>query len=57
LAREVAVTLRPRKIVYVTTDLFVGGGAESMLARMLTAGPRLADEITIVSLLSGDSCG
>jgi glycosyltransferase involved in cell wall biosynthesis len=55
LAREVGVTLRPRKIVYVTTDLFVGGGAESMLARMVTAGPRLADEITIVSLLPGDS--
>jgi len=55
LAREVGVTLRPRKIVYVTTDLFVGGGAESMLVRMVTAGPRLADEITIVSLLPGDS--
>jgi len=49
------VTLQPRKIVYVTTDLFVGGGAESMLARMVTGSPRLADEITIVSLLSGDS--
>jgi hypothetical protein len=51
----VGVTLRPRKIVYVTTDLFVGGGAENMLVRMVTAGPRLADEITIVSLLPGDS--
>jgi glycosyltransferase involved in cell wall biosynthesis len=55
VAREVGVTLRPRKIVYVTTDLFVGGGAESMLTRMVTAGPRLADEVTIVSLLPGDS--
>jgi glycosyltransferase involved in cell wall biosynthesis len=44
-----------RKIVFVTTDLFIGGGAESMLVRMVTATPRLADEITIVSLLPGDS--
>jgi glycosyltransferase involved in cell wall biosynthesis len=53
LAREVGVT--HRKIIYVTTDLFIGGGAESMLVRMVTATPRLADEITIVSLLPGDS--
>jgi glycosyltransferase involved in cell wall biosynthesis len=44
--------MRPRKILYVTTDLFVGG-AEGMLARMVTAEPRLADEITVVSLLPG----
>ncbi len=47
------VTARPRKIVYVTTDLFVGGGAEGMLVRMVTADERLADEITVVSLLPG----
>jgi glycosyltransferase involved in cell wall biosynthesis len=47
------VTARPRRIVYVTTDLFVGGGAEGMLVRMVTAGERLADEITVVSLLPG----
>jgi glycosyltransferase involved in cell wall biosynthesis len=55
VAREVGVTFRPRKIVYVTTDLFVGGGAEGMLARIVTASPRLADEIAVVSLLSGES--
>jgi glycosyltransferase involved in cell wall biosynthesis len=49
------VTRRPRKIVYVTTDLFIGGGAESMLTRMLTADPRLADEIVVVSLRPGES--
>jgi glycosyltransferase involved in cell wall biosynthesis len=51
----VGVTHRPRKIIYVTTDLFIGGGAESMLARMLTTTPRLADEVTVVSLLPGES--
>jgi len=44
------VNLRPRKILFVTTDLFVGG-AESMLTRLVTAPTRLADEITVVSLL------
>jgi glycosyltransferase involved in cell wall biosynthesis len=51
----VGVTERPRKIIYVTTDLLIGGGAESMLARMVTANPRLADEITVVSLRPGES--
>ncbi|PWT89548.1 MAG: group 1 glycosyl transferase [Proteobacteria bacterium] len=49
------VTARPRKILFVTTDLFVGGGAEGMLVRLLTAEPRLADAITVVSLLPGES--
>src|SRR6516164_1251154 len=53
LAREVGV--RPAKIVFVTSDLFVGGGAEGMLVRMVTAKPPLADEITVVSLLPGES--
>jgi len=47
----VGVTLRPRKIIYVTTDLLFGGGAEAVLTRLLTAAPRLADAITVVSLL------
>src|SRR5215470_230757 len=47
--------LRRRKIMYVTTDLFIGGGAEGMLTRMVTASPALADEITVVSLLPGES--
>jgi glycosyltransferase involved in cell wall biosynthesis len=51
----VGVTPRPRTILYVTTDLFIGGGAEGMLARLLTAEPRLADAISVVSLLPGDS--
>ena len=55
VAREVGVTVRPRKILYVTTDLFIGGGAEGMLARMATARPALADDITVVSLLRGQS--
>ena len=37
VAREVGVTARPRKILYVTTDLFIGGGAEAMLTRLATA--------------------
>ena len=41
---------RPRKIIYVTTDLRTGG-AEAMLTRMVTAEPRLADEIIVASLL------
>ena len=47
--------LRRRKIMYVTTDLFIGGGAEGMLTRMVTASPALADDITVVSLLPGES--
>jgi Glycosyltransferase Family 4 len=46
---------RPRKILYVTTDPFIGGGAEGMLTRMATAQPRLADEITVVRVRSGHS--
>lgn len=44
--------LRPHKIVFVITDLW-GGGAEAMLTRLVTAEPRLADEITVLSLLHG----
>jgi glycosyltransferase involved in cell wall biosynthesis len=51
----VGVIARPRKILYVTTDLFIGGGAEGMLTRVATAQPRLADEIIIVSLRPGYS--
>jgi len=51
----VGVTVRPRKIIYVTTDLFIGGGAEGMLAQMVTANPRLVDDITVVTLLPGES--
>ena len=47
--------MRPAKIVFVTSDLFIGGGAEGMLARLVTAKPPLADEIIVVSLLPGDS--
>jgi glycosyltransferase involved in cell wall biosynthesis len=54
VAREVGVTLRPRKIVYVTAGLR-GGGAEAMLARLATAKPGVADEITIVSLLPAEA--
>jgi glycosyltransferase involved in cell wall biosynthesis len=49
VAREVGV-IPPRKIVYVTAGLG-GGGAEAMLARLATARPGVADEITIVTLL------
>lgn len=48
------MTRRPHKIMYVTTDLRTGG-AEGMLTRMLTAQPRLADEIVVVSLLPADA--
>jgi glycosyltransferase involved in cell wall biosynthesis len=51
----VGVTLRPRKLLFVTTDLFIGGGAEAMLSRLVTTQPPLADDITIVSLLRGPS--
>jgi len=47
--------VRSAKIVFVTSDLFIGGGAEAMLVRMVTAKPPLADEITVVSLLPGES--
>lgn len=46
--------LRPRKIVYVTAGLR-GGGAEAMLARLATARPAVADEITIVTLLPAEA--
>jgi glycosyltransferase involved in cell wall biosynthesis len=48
------VTARPRQIVYVTTDLRVGG-AEAMLTRLASAQPRLADEITVVSLTPAEA--
>jgi glycosyltransferase involved in cell wall biosynthesis len=51
----VGVSPRPRKVLFVTTDLFIGGGAEGMLTRLATAHPPLADEITVVSLLRGPS--
>lgn len=43
---------RPRKLLYVITDLRVGG-AEAMLVRLATATPALADAITVASLLAG----
>jgi glycosyltransferase involved in cell wall biosynthesis len=42
--------MRPRRILHVITDLYVGG-AETMLTRVVEARPSLADETTIVSLL------
>jgi glycosyltransferase involved in cell wall biosynthesis len=48
------VTLRPRRILYVTTDLG-GGGAEAMLVRLVTSEPRLANEITVISLLPAEA--
>jgi len=53
MAREVGVTQRPRKIVYVTAGLR-GGGAEAMLTRLATAQPGVADEIMLVSLLPAE---
>jgi glycosyltransferase involved in cell wall biosynthesis len=50
MAREVGVTSRPGKIVYVTAGLR-GGGAEAMLTRLVAAEPAVADDITVVSLL------
>jgi hypothetical protein len=41
MAREMGVTGRPRKILYVTAGLR-GGGAEAMLTRLVTAQTRLA---------------
>jgi hypothetical protein len=50
----VGVTLRPRKVLYVTAGLR-GGGAEAMLARLASAQPGVADDITIVSLLPAEA--
>jgi glycosyltransferase involved in cell wall biosynthesis len=50
----VDVTARPRRLLFVTTALFIGG-AEAMLSRLVAARPRLADDITVVSLLRGPS--
>jgi glycosyltransferase involved in cell wall biosynthesis len=44
---------RPSRLMFVSTDLNSGGGAEGMLARLVTAQPRLADDIIVVSLLPG----
>jgi glycosyltransferase involved in cell wall biosynthesis len=54
VAREVGVTLRPRKVLYVTAGLR-GGGAEAMLARLASAQPGVADDVTIVSLLPAEA--
>jgi len=48
------VTPRPRKVLYVTAGLR-GGGAEAMLARLASAQPGVADDITIVSLLPAEA--
>jgi len=48
------VSLPPRKILYVTAGLR-GGGAEGMLARLATARPGVADEITVASLLPAEA--
>ena len=53
LAREVGVSWRPRKIIYVTAGLR-GGGAEAMLTRLATAQPGVADEIIVASLLPAE---
>ncbi|MFL6798319.1 MAG: glycosyltransferase [Xanthobacteraceae bacterium] len=45
---------RPSRIMFVTTGLRVGG-AEAMLARLVTAQPRVAEEITVVSLLRAEA--
>jgi glycosyltransferase involved in cell wall biosynthesis len=42
--------MRPRRILHVITDLYVGG-AETMLVRLATAKPGLAEQIQVVSLL------
>ena len=54
VAREVGVILRSRKILFVTAGLR-GGGAEAMLARLATARPSVADEITVVSLIPAEA--
>ena len=43
-------TMRPRHILHVITDLYLGG-AETMLARLVEAQPGLAERTTVVSLL------
>jgi glycosyltransferase involved in cell wall biosynthesis len=48
------IRARPRSIIYVTTDLRTGG-AQAMLAQLAAARPSLADEVTVVSLLPGNS--
>ncbi|HEY7664738.1 MAG TPA: glycosyltransferase [Xanthobacteraceae bacterium] len=48
------MTLRPRKVLYVTAGLR-GGGAEAMLTRLATAKPGVADEIVVVSLLPAEA--
>jgi glycosyltransferase involved in cell wall biosynthesis len=50
----VGVTRWPRKILFVTAGLR-GGGAEAMLARLATARPGVAEEITIASLLPAEA--
>ncbi|MGO9701673.1 MAG: glycosyltransferase [Xanthobacteraceae bacterium] len=49
------VSARPSRIMFVSTALTLGGGAEGALARLVMAEPRLADEIIVVSLLPGDA--
>ncbi|HEX5864711.1 MAG TPA: glycosyltransferase [Casimicrobiaceae bacterium] len=46
------MSARPRKVLYVITHLWVGG-AEATLTRLVTAEPRIADEITVVALRPG----
>ena len=48
------MTLRPRKVLYVTAGLR-GGGAEAMLTRLASAQPSVADDITVVSLLPAEA--
>jgi hypothetical protein len=48
----VGVSARPRKVLYVITHLWVGG-AEATLTRLVTAEPRIADEIAVVALRPG----
>jgi glycosyltransferase involved in cell wall biosynthesis len=48
------VSLRPRKVIYVTAGLG-GGGAEAMLARLAMAEPAVADDIIVVSLLPAEA--
>lgn len=42
--------MRPRRILHVITDLYVGG-AEAMLTRLVVAKPGVADQSAVVSLL------
>jgi glycosyltransferase involved in cell wall biosynthesis len=53
LVRAMGLVIRPSRLMFVSTDLNSGGGAESMLARLVTARPPLADDILVVSLTSG----